>query len=175
MKNLLRRTRRKLRGLDDKDDGINVHKARQYALKLLSYRGRSEKELVERLRRKGFTEPLVSSTINYLKHAGLIDDRALAEFLKTKALTTKLLGQKGARRFLLDRGIPREIVDLELSHNENEDIENAKILVEKKLKTLRNCSSETAKRRLYNLLFRRGYSFDTIKKTLKNKNLTEED
>jgi regulatory protein len=173
MKNPLRKTRRKLRGLDDKDlDSSEVHKARQYALKLLSYRGRSEKELVERLIKKGLTEPLVSSTIRYLKSAGLIDDRVLAEFLKRKALTTKLLGKKGARRFLLDRGIPRGIVDIELSYDEKEDIENAKILVEKKLKTLRDCSSETGKRRLYNLLLRRGYSFDTINKVLKNKNVT---
>ena len=150
-------------------------KARQYAFKLLSYRGRSEKELGERLRKKGFTEPVVSSTIDYLKRVGLIDDRALAEVLKRKALTTKLLGHNGVRRFLLEKGIPRDIVDLELSHNENEDIENARILVRKKFKNLKNCSSETAKRRLYNILFRRGYSFDTINKILKDKNIMEED
>jgi regulatory protein len=149
-------------------------KARQYAFKLLSYSGRSEKELGERLRKKGFTEPVISSTINYLKRAGIIDDRALAEVLKRKALTTKLLGHNGVRRFLLEKGIPRDIVDLELSHNENEDIENAGILVRKKLKNLKDCSSETAKRRLYNILFRRGYSFDTINKILKDKNIMEE-
>lgn len=155
---------------------IGLHdKARHYALKLLSYRGRSEKELKERLKKKGFTKPVASSTINYLKHIGLIGDRALAETLKREALKTKLLSQNGARRFMLNRGIPREIADMVFSQNENEDIENAGKLVDKKLKAYRDYSPDTARRRLHNLLLRRGYSIETIMTVLKNKTLKEED
>ncbi|MEW6419061.1 MAG: RecX family transcriptional regulator [Nitrospirota bacterium] len=157
-----------MKDFHDKDIDI-VHKARQYALKLLSYRGRSEKELKERLIKKGITKSVASSTINYLKHVGLIDDKALAETLKREALTTKLLSQNGAKRFMLNRGIPREFVNMILSHDENEDIENARRLVEKKLKAYKNYSSETVKRRLHNLLLRRGYSFETIKRVLNYK------
>jgi regulatory protein len=146
-------------------------KAKQYAFKLLSYRGRSEKELKERLIKKGITKTVASSTIKYLKHLGLIDDMALAETLKREALTTKLLSQNGARRFILNRGIPYEIVNQILSNDENKDIENARRLVDKKLKAFKDYSSETAKRRLYNLLFRRGYSFETINKVLKENKL----
>ena len=155
---------------------IGLHdKARQYALKLLSYRGRSEKELKERLKKKGFTKPVASSTINYLKHIGLIDDRVLAETLKREALKTKLLSQNGARRFVLNRGIAREIVDTVFGCDEKVDIENAGKLVGKKLKIYRNYSSETAKRRLHNLLFRRGYSFETIIAVLKDITFKKED
>jgi regulatory protein len=146
-------------------------KAKQYAFKLLSYRGRSEKELKERLIKNGITKTVASSTIKYLKHLGLIDDMALAETLKREALTTKLLSQNGARRFILNRGIPYEIVNQILSNDENKDIENARRLVDKKLKAFKDYSSETAKRRLYNLLFRRGYSFETINKVLKENKL----
>ena len=155
---------------------IGLHdKARHYALKLLSYRGRSEKELKERLKKKGFTKNVASSTVNHLKHIGLIDDRALAETLKREALKTKLLSQNGAGRFMVNRGIPREIVDMVFSQNENEDIENAGKLVDKKLKAYRDYSPETARRRLHNLLLRRGYSIETIMTVLKNKTLKEED
>jgi regulatory protein len=150
------------------------NKARQYAFKLLSYRGRSEKELEERLIKKGITKTVTSSTINYLKHIGLIDDMALAETLKREAVTTKLLSQNGAKKFILNRGISREIVDLVFSNDENEDIENARRLVDKKLKTFKNYSSETVRRRLYNLLLRRGYSFETIMAVLKGKTLKED-
>jgi regulatory protein len=146
-------------------------KAKQYALKLLSYRGRSEKELEERLIKKGITKTVASSTIKYLKHLGLIDDMALAETLKREALTTKLLSQNGARRFILNRGIPCEIVNQILSKDENTDIDNARRLIDKKLRAFKDYSSETVKRRLYNLLFRRGYSFETINKVLKEKKL----
>lgn len=161
-----------MKGLHNKDiDVINVHKARQYAFKLLSYRGRSEKELKERLIKKGITKTVASSTIKYLKHLGLIDDMALAETLKREALTTKLLSQNGARRFILNRGIPREIVNQILSNDGNEDLENARKLVDKKLKAFKDYSLDTVKRRLYNLLLRRGYSFETINTVLKEKKL----
>jgi regulatory protein len=144
-------------------------KARQYAFKLLSYRGRSEKELEERLRKKGFTKTVSSSTIENLKQTGLIDDKALAETLKREALTTKLLSQSGAKRFMLIRGIPRDIVDSIFNNDKNKDFENASKLVDKKLRVLKKYSSETARRRLYNFLFRRGYSTETIISVLKKK------
>jgi regulatory protein len=155
-----------LGGLDDK--------ARHYALKLLSYRGRSVRELQKRLKMTGFPENVVSSTINYLQHAGLVNDRALAEDLKRKAITTKLLSQNNARRFMLTRGIPKEIVDSMLIFDEKEDRENAKKLIDKRLRLIKNCPPEKIKRRLYNLLFRKGYSFETINSVLKNKILKED-
>lgn len=165
-----------MRGLHDKDvDIINVHKARHYALKLLSYKGRSEKELEERLRKKGFTNTVTSSTINYLKDIGLVNDMSLAESLKRETLTTKMLSQTGAKRYMLKRGIPRYIIEQVFSKDENKDIENAGRLVDKKFKALRNYPSETAKRRLYNLLSRRGYSSETIMTVLKDKNFKEEE
>jgi len=161
--------------LDDKDtDIINVHKSRQYALKLLSYRGRSEKELEERLRKKGFPETVIFSTIQYLRHRGLIDDMSLAESLKREAMSIKLLGYHGARRFMLHRGIPQPIVDVVLNLYEKEDIENAQKLVDKKLSRLETYPSEKVRRRIYNLLLRKGYSYETIKKIMPYKNFKED-
>jgi regulatory protein len=149
-------------------------KAKHYALKLLTYRGRSEKELDERLTKKGIAKTVVSSTIDYLRGIGLVDDRALAESLKREALTRKLLGHSGAKRFLINRGIPRGIVETVFTYDENEDVQNARRLVDKKLTSYRNCPRQTARRRLYNLLLRRGYSSETIMKVLKEKTFKEE-
>jgi len=156
-----------LKGLHDK--------ARQYALKLLSYRGRSEKELEERLTRKGFSKTIASFAINNLKDLGLIDDMALAETLKREALTSKLLSQKGAKTYMLQRGIPRCIIDQILSHDENIDTQNARRLMGKKLKAFKNYPSEVVRRRLYNLLIRRGYSSETIARIFRNINTKEDE
>jgi SOS response regulatory protein OraA/RecX len=110
-----------------------------------------------------------------LKHLGIINDRTLAESLKRKALHTKLLSKKGTERYILSRGIPREIVQEVLGNDVNDDIENAKILTGKKLKTLRKYPLKTVKRRLYALLMRRAYSFDTIQRILNDKNIFKED
>jgi regulatory protein len=150
-------------------------KAKKYAFKLLSYRGRSEKELKERLVKKGIRKTVASSTVQDLKRLGLIDDRSLAETLKREALSRKFLSQQGAIKFLHQRGIPHEIINQVLDDDEVIDIFNARRLVHKKIKTLRNYSSFHVKRRLYGLLARRGYSSDTIRKVLKEKSFQEED
>ena len=150
-------------------------KAKQYSLKLLSYRGRSEKELEERLRKKGVSARGISSTMRSLKDTGLLNDLSLAESLKREALTYRMLSQAGARNFMLKRGIPRSIVDSVLSNDDNIDIDNAVKFVDKKLRVLGRYPAEIAKRRLYNLLLRRGYSSGTILKVLKEKIVKEED
>lgn len=155
-----------MRGSDDK--------ARLYALKLLSYRGRSIKELEERLRRKGFPKTVISSTINYLKHTGLVNDRTLAEALKRDAMSTKLLSQYATKKFMMKRGIPKEIVDDLFIAGERKEIENAKCLIDRKLKTMKQYPAEKIKRRLYDLLLRKGYSFETIKTVLSEKILMED-
>ena len=150
-------------------------KAKQYSLKLLSYRGRSEKELEERLRKKGVSDRGIFSTMRSLKDTGLLNDLSLAESLKREALTYRMLSQAGARNFMLKRGIPRSIVDSVLSNDDNIDIDNAVKFVDKKLRVLGRYPAEIAKRRLYNLLLRRGYSSGTILKVLKEKIVKEED
>ncbi len=144
-------------------------------MKLLSYRGRSEREMEERLLKKGVTKPEVSSTIQHFKEIGLIDDVSLAETLKRNALTTRLLSQKGSKRFMLGRGIPPDIVDMVFDRDEDTDFDNASIFVAKKLRVLGNYPPEIARRKLYGLLSRRGYSSETIMKVLREKNLKEED
>lgn len=159
------KARHQLKNLEDK--------AEKYALRLLSYRGRSVKELEERLRRKKFPADVVSSTVNKLQRASFLDDVALAETLKRKATKTKFLSQYGAKRFMLTRGIPRKIVDSLFSHDKEEDIKSARRLVEKKLKIIEELPAEKKKRKLYQLLLRKGYSFEIIEYVLKRINSME--
>jgi regulatory protein len=153
------KAKRQLKNLEDK--------AKQYALRLLSYRGRSVKELEERLRRKKFPADVISSIIGKFQRAGFLDDAVLAEALKREATKTKFLSRYGTRRFMLSRGITREIVDLVISPDEAEDIDNASRLVEKKLRIIDDLPAAKKKRRLYQLLLRRGYSVEIIESALK--------
>jgi regulatory protein len=160
------KTRLKLTGLDDK--------TKQYALKLLSYKGRSEREMEERLRKRGASHEVIVSTIQYLRNAGLLNDLSLAESLKREALTNRMLSQNGARNFILRRGIPKTIVDSLFRSDENTDFENALRFADKKLRLLEKYPALTAKRRLYHLLLRRGYSVGTIMKVINDKHMKEE-
>jgi SOS response regulatory protein OraA/RecX len=89
-------------------------------------------------------------------------------------MSTKFLSQYGARKFMLARGISREIVDSMFSPDEKDDIKNVSRLVDKKLRIIENLPDEKIKRRLYNLLLRKGYSFETIKSVLRKRNFKED-
>jgi regulatory protein len=151
------------------------NKAKQYALKLLSYRGRSEKELKDRMTGKGFSDTLISSTIDHLINLGFVNDVSLAESLKREATANKFFSRNGARRYLLNRGIPRDIIHTVCSQDGEEDLQNAQRYIEKKFRVLKTFPPATVKRRLYAQLLRRGYSPETISTVLKNTLSNEED
>ncbi len=156
---------------DKKSEAKDFEKAKRHALKLLSYKARSQQEIEERLKKKGFTDKIISSTIFYLKEIGLIDDLSLAKNLKIKALNTKMLSTNGAKNYLIRHGISREIIEEIFHKEEDADLINALKLVDRKIKSLRKYSSEIIRRRLYELLLRKKYNHDIIMKVLKKLNL----
>jgi regulatory protein len=143
----------------------------RYAFRLLSYRGRSERELNDRLKRKGFTEETVLNTISHLKDNGFIDDVELALTLKSSAQENKLLGNEGIKGFLRQRGISEETIGNVITDEDTDEILRAKKLVDRRLKTMENYPVFEMKKKLWRLLARKGYSFDTIKKVVKQVNV----
>jgi regulatory protein len=137
------------------------------ALKLLSYRARSRKEMAEKLQRKGFDSAQIDDVINFLETAGLINDKALAADLFRYSVEKKSLGKKGIRVFLASRGIERELIDKTLSTHSPESEENAALeFVQRKLKILKRYPPEVIKRRLWGMLQRRGFSSEMVNKTI---------
>lgn len=131
-----------------------------YALKLLSYRGRSEKELSSRLRQKGYIEIDISACIDRLKSLGYLNDAALAESLKRRSADIKHFGRLGARNYLREMGIPRDIIDETMG--EYDELSAAREFVRKKLKAVKDPAS--AKRRIASALQRRGFSSGMVRK-----------
>lgn len=146
--------------------------ALRFAFKLLSYRGRSEKEMAERLRRKGFDASAVERVIDHLRSAGFLDDRKLASSLKRYAAESKHLSILGTKRLLAERGVPRDLIEGAIEDIDETEI--ARRLVEKKIAAWRKhlppgesrrLSPEVI-RKLYGFLSRRGYPSEMIRKTL---------
>lgn len=138
------------------------NKIRQYALKLLGYRARSEKELRERLIKKGFSEKDVNSEILHMQELGFINDFLLAESLKRDASERKLLSSEGIKKYLLQKGIPKSIVISLCSENDDKNLDRATQYLLKKIKKSNSYPDEKIKKRLFNQLLRRGYSPDII-------------
>lgn len=142
--------------------------ARGYALKLLSYRPRSKKEIIEKLKRKGFGDAELSDVIYFLQRTGLINDEALALNIYKFSADRKPLGKQGLNALLRKRGLDKEIIDNILAlHSADAEEESARMLVAKKLKSLRSRPEDIAKRRLWGMLQRRGFSPDVINRVIK--------
>lgn len=125
--------------------------------------------MLERLKRKGFDNDQINSTIGYLQDAGLINDESLASELFKNAIEKKHFGRKGIKTFLSKRGLKKDMI-AEILSGLSEDIEKkaALRLVEKKLKVLRNYPQDIIKRRLWAMLQRRGFSVDIINMAIKS-------
>lgn len=148
---------------------ISKPEAKGYALKLLSYRSRSKRELLQRLKEKGFDSEEIERAIACLEDAGFIKDEELAHGLFQNALERKYLGRKGIKMLLLRRGIRKELINETLSNlTEEMEQESAKRLVEKKLRTLKACPEEIIRQKLWRMLERRGFSPDVINYVIKS-------
>ena len=83
-------------------------KANNTALKFLSHKKRTNKEIIDKLIDKGFEDNIIENTIDYLKGYGLIDDLDYAySFVKDKIY----LNQQGPNRIKYDlyrKGIPKK-------------------------------------------------------------------
>ena len=147
--------------------------ALHYAYKLLSYRGRSEAEMVRRLMLKGFDAAEIRAAVTGLRENGFLDDMRLAASLRRYAEESKHLSLSGTRRFLIERGIPADISEEVVK--DIDETETAKRLVEKKIGGWKKhgCSErdprsgEATLRKLHGVLYRRGYPSEAIKKVLR--------
>jgi len=91
-------------------DNRPFEKAQQKALRLLSLRSRSKKEMESRLRDKGFDESVVGKVIEKLSGLRYLDDDAFAQEWARDLAVNRLYGDRRIERSLGEKGIPREII-----------------------------------------------------------------
>lgn len=144
------------------------------AVRLLSYRDRSEAELRDRLAKKGFPGEILEGAMERLKESGVIDDRRLAEAFARNAAESGALGLRGVRASLMKRRVPRDVVEDSLSGVE-EDPAGAAALVRKRMGRLAGLPAETVRRRLRAFLSRRGFSLETIREAMRLSGVKEEE
>ncbi len=138
-------------------------KAREYAFFLLKFRLRSEKELFNRLRQKGFPEELCRDTINFLKDREFIDDRIFARNWVSGRIK-RPFGFKRIRQELSLRGVDKQVIEEALnSAKENYDESGiVRELARQRFSRLKGVQRHKARQRVYAYLTRRGFSPDLI-------------
>jgi regulatory protein len=155
-------TEKQVKKLKNQNDEEKVF---QKALKFFSYRPRSEKELIDYLKKKRTSSGLIDKTIQKLKKLKLINDQEFAVWWLEQRSTFRPRGKRALRAELFKKGIDREIIETVLEKTVDE-LKLAQKAAGKKLKTLSKLPPDQFQEKMTGFLARNGFSWETIKATL---------
>ena len=152
----------------------NVDPARKCmdaALHLLKFRGRSEKEMADRLRTRKFEADVIAATVARLVELNLVNDEALAKSWIESGRRSGW-GEQRLKQALWKRGLPRTLTDRLLAEAPVEgaatESDRAREALERRLKRMpiEGVERGTLYRKLGGYLARQGFSPDVVHETL---------
>ena len=143
-------------------------KAKNQALKYLSYRDRSKWEITQYLEKKQHSLLVIQQILEYLENLGYVDDQLFALQWGQFNINKKKLGRNRLYLELLNKGIDRETLEniLNTLYENNPEIQLAKECASKKWESLKGVEVDKKKRRLFQHLKRRGFPTDIIYQSL---------
>lgn len=143
--------------------------AREAALRLLAVRARSEGELRDRLRRKGYGEELTATVVTSLSEVGLVDDEAFARAWADEKVRLKPVGPRRLREELLSKRIDRDLAErvVDETFREHRELDLARRALEKKVRVTGGADERKRRSRLHSFLIRRGFSYEVASAALK--------
>jgi regulatory protein len=147
--------------------------AKQLALKYLSRRPRTEKEIADYLAKKQFDKQTAQRTIDLLNNLHLLDDAEFARMFCRDKIQRKPVGERILRGALFRKGINKEIIDTVMPEFFSHDAERELALnagkkqYTKLLRSRSHMEKLQLKKRLFDFLVRRGFDFDTVQSVLR--------
>lgn len=142
------------------------------ALTFLQYRMRSEREVADKLRRKGVGEAAAQETMVRLRELGYLNDRAFAAAYAEEL--SGRMGKRGIRQKLYERGIRDDAAD-EALEQAGGSAALLQIQAQKLFEKYGDAGSYQTRARVYRALLARGYDPDEIKNALAGPGADAED
>lgn len=134
--------------------------AHQHALRLLSWRQRSEEEVRRALSRRKVTPEAQEGALRRLRQAGLLDDRRFARAWVENQQAFRPRSRRALRQELRSKGVAQEVVESALAGLDDEAA--ALRAAAKPAGRLRGLSQNIFRRRLAAALARRGFDHVVI-------------
>ena len=154
-----------LASIIDADEYI---RAKNTALRIIEKSYKSEKEVMDKLRTKGYSENIIKKAMDFLREYSFVDDEKYAAlYIKEKCASTS---KKKIKYLLIRKGIKAELIDEKLSYIHSDIEENTAFkLGEKKYKSI--CSSCTDSKKAYSklgaYLYGCGFGSEVVKEAIK--------
>lgn len=143
-----------------------VAKAYQKALRLLSYRPRSRREVLERLKTKGVAEEVLALVLDRLSQAGLLDDLAFALWWIENREGFRPRSRSLLRYELRRKGVEEETIVQALEGID--ETESARRAAQARLSRYAHLDEDTFRKKLSQFLMRRGFSYSVIREVVGN-------
>jgi regulatory protein len=143
-------------------------RCKESALNIIEKSYKTEKEVRDKLKLKGYENGSIDKSIKFLKQYQFINDNNY-----TKAFINDKLNSAGSQKIrytLIKKGIPKEIIDEELSNLNKEAEKNAALsIARKKLGAIRKNENNNYKisGKLFRYLASKGYEYDIINDVVK--------
>ncbi len=141
-------------GPDADDEAV----ARKILLDQLTGQARSRAELATKLAKKGVPEDVAERMLTRFEEVGLVDDEAFARSWVQSRQAGKGLARRALAQELRRKGVDDEAARAALDEVDPDDeVESARILVRRKMRSVQRVDRNTAIRRLSGMLARKGY------------------
>jgi regulatory protein len=150
-----------LNALRDQDER---HLAVDGALRLLSMGPKSERDLRQRLRRRGLGRPAVDAAVGRMRELGYIDDAAFARSYVESRLAATPRSRRSLAFELGQKGVQRELSDAALAGISDDDA--AYEAAQRRLRSFSGLDRKTFERRLGSFLASRGFGYGVARATV---------
>lgn len=147
-----------------------LRRALAAAYRLLARRDRSECELRAALEKREIPPETIDAAVEYLRERRLVDDRKFAHGRAQSLARNKKVGPRYVRDALKKNGIGETLIQeavAETFSDPRRERDEIRALVEKKNKTMKKDATPLQrKKKLFDFLLRRGFSYDAVMKAL---------
>ncbi|OGU59268.1 MAG: hypothetical protein A2X64_01905 [Ignavibacteria bacterium GWF2_33_9] len=148
---------------------VRVQECKRYAYSYCTKYSRSEKEVFDFFKRKGYELDVISDAIKFVKEFDVLDDRKTIQFAINHFHNRKKFGINRIRLELRKRGYSEDLVNdvlQEMNSDEDTEYEKAIYLISKKERLIQSKKEEKRLVFVKNLLNRNGIDFSVIKRIL---------
>jgi regulatory protein len=132
--------------------------ARKILLDQLTGRARSRHDLAAKLAQRNVPTDIATRLLDRFEEVGLVDDAAFAKLWVDQRQSGRGLARRVLAQELRRKGIDDEVAQEALDEIDPEDeLESARVLVRRKLRSMRGLEEQVAVRRLVGMLARKGH------------------
>ncbi len=133
--------------------------ARKILLDQLTGRARSRADLAKKLASKGVPDDVATRLLDRFEEVGLVDDEAFAREWVAQRSQGRGLARRALRQELRRKGIADDVAAEALDEvGHDDEVEAARELVRRKLRSVLGLDEQRAVRRLVGMLARKGHS-----------------